>query len=177
MLLRLSSSLRAHGSIKIIFLSYAGLILVVISMKNFMDLALKIAMKADPFPNPRVGAVLVKGGEVIGVGYHKQAGLPHAEIEAIQNAKLNSSDPKIVEGATLYVTLEPCSHTNKRTPPCTGAIIANKIKRVVFAMSDPNPLVNGAEELRSAGIEVTGPTDEKKAASINKPYFANFSKT
>ncbi len=141
-----------------------------------MDLALKLAIKANPFPNPRVGAVLVKDNKVIGVGYHKKAGLPHAEIEAIENAKLNSTDSQIVVSSMLYVTLEPCSHTNKRTPPCTNAIITNKIKRVVFAMSDPNPLVNGGEELRSAGIEVTGPTDEKKAASINKMYVESFSK-
>ncbi|MDP3742092.1 MAG: bifunctional diaminohydroxyphosphoribosylaminopyrimidine deaminase/5-amino-6-(5-phosphoribosylamino)uracil reductase RibD [Candidatus Micrarchaeota archaeon] len=142
-------------------------------MQKFMKLALRLAKKANPSPNPRVGAVLVKGNKIIGAGYHKKAGLPHAEIEAIENAKLESSDPEIVKGATLYVTLEPCSHTNKRTPPCTKAIIANKIKRVVFAMNDPNPFVDGARELQRAGIEVSGPTDEKTAAGINKAYLRN----
>ncbi len=141
-----------------------------------MQLALKLAKKANPYPNPRVGAVLVKNSKIIGAGYHKKAGWPHAEIEAIENAKLISDNGQAVKGATLYVTLEPCSHTNKRTPPCTRAIIANSIKRVVFAMSDPNPLVNGAEELRSAGIKVKGPTDEKKAAAMNKTYLMATSK-
>ena len=91
-------------------------------MDRFMEMALRLARKADPFPNPRVGAVLVKDGRIIGSGYHKAPGRPHAEIEAIQDAKRR--DPDAVRGSTLYVTLEPCSHSLKRTPPCPEAIIS-----------------------------------------------------
>ncbi|MBU0532907.1 bifunctional diaminohydroxyphosphoribosylaminopyrimidine deaminase/5-amino-6-(5-phosphoribosylamino)uracil reductase RibD [Candidatus Micrarchaeota archaeon] len=142
-------------------------------MANFMQLAFRLAKKADPFPNPRVGAVLVKDGEVIGTGYHKKAGEEHAEINAINDAKQKG---KKVEGSTFYVTLEPCSHTNKRTPPCTGAIIANKIKKVVFAMKDPNPLVDGRKKLKEAGVIVVGPINEKKARTLNKKYLKNIAR-
>ena len=94
-----------------------------------MSLALKLAKKAEGMtsPNPLVGAVLVKHGKIIGQGYHKKAGLPHAEIEAFKNAdkKRNS-----LKGATLYVTLEPCCHKDKRTPPCINAIIEKQISKV-----------------------------------------------
>jgi diaminohydroxyphosphoribosylaminopyrimidine deaminase/5-amino-6-(5-phosphoribosylamino)uracil reductase len=132
-------------------------------MGDFMGLAFRLAKKANPFPNPRVGAVLVKNNKVIGTGYHRKAGMPHAEIEAIREAK-------DARGAALYVTLEPCSHTNKRTPPCAQAIIKSGIKKVVYAMKDPNPLVNGEKELKKAGIRVIGPVNEKKARSINSEY-------
>lgn len=143
-------------------------------MKKFMERALKLARKANPFPNPRVGAVLVKGNRIIGEGHHRKAGMPHAEVEAIEDAKRKTCDTHAAEGATLYVTLEPCSHKNKRTPPCTDAIIASGIRKVVFAMKDPNPLVSGEKKLRRS-IEVSGPTDEKKAAAINKEYVRNVS--
>ena len=136
-------------------------------MDEFMKRAFLLAKKADPFPNPKVGAIIVKNGKIIGEGYHKKAGLPHAEIEAMEDAKRRG---EAVKGSTLYVTLEPCSHTNKRTPPCTGAIIRGGIRKVVYAMKDPNPLVRGAAELEKAGLEVTGPTDQKKAASMNIRY-------
>jgi len=87
-------------------------------------------------PNPLVGAVIVKNGAVISEGYHAQYGGPHAEINAFNNA----TEP--VEGATMYVTLEPCSHYGK-TPPCANAIVERGIKKVVIAMKDPNPLVEG----------------------------------
>lgn len=138
----------------------------------FMRLALKLARKANPFPNPRVGAVLVKGNRILGTGCHKKPGMPHAEIEAVEDAK-RKAGRDAARGATLYVTLEPCSHTNKRTPPCTKAIIANGIKRVVFAMEDPNPLVGGREELEAAGIRVAGPILEEEAAAINRKYVRN----
>ncbi|MEW5996524.1 MAG: bifunctional diaminohydroxyphosphoribosylaminopyrimidine deaminase/5-amino-6-(5-phosphoribosylamino)uracil reductase RibD [Candidatus Micrarchaeota archaeon] len=141
----------------------------------YMRLALKLAQKADPFPNPRVGAVLVKGERILGTGYHRKPGMPHAEMEAIGDAKRRAGH-NAARGATLYVTLEPCSHTIKRTPPCTSAIIANGIKRVVFAMKDPNPLVCGKAELEEAGVEVTGPVDEERAAAINKKYTRNILK-
>ena len=89
---------------------------------KYMSTALKLARKAEGMtsPNPLVGAVLVKGGKIIGRGFHKMAGLPHAEIEAFSDAERNGHSLK---GATLYVTLEPCCHEGKRTPPCVDAII------------------------------------------------------
>lgn len=134
---------------------------------DFMERALHLAKKANPFPNPRVGAVLVRDGEIIGQGYHKKAGKPHAEIEAINDAKRRGHS---VDGATLYVTLEPCSHKSKRTPPCTEAIVKNKIGKVVFAMRDPNPLVCGAKILKKRGVAVKGPAAQRKAEKINREY-------
>jgi diaminohydroxyphosphoribosylaminopyrimidine deaminase/5-amino-6-(5-phosphoribosylamino)uracil reductase len=140
--------------------------------KRFMLLALRLAKKSDPFPNPRVGAVLVRNERILGSGYHRKAGLPHAEIEAINDARRHGAQ---VRGSTLYVTLEPCSHTAKRTPPCTRAIISNGIGRVVFAMEDPNPLVSGAQELRAHGIATKGRVCRKEAAAMNKRYIRNVS--
>jgi diaminohydroxyphosphoribosylaminopyrimidine deaminase/5-amino-6-(5-phosphoribosylamino)uracil reductase len=139
-------------------------------MEKFMKRALVLALKADPFPNPRVGAVLVRDNKIIGEGYHRKPGKPHAEIEALKDAKARRED---VEGAVLFVSLEPCSHTNKRTPPCTDAIISNQIKKVVFGMSDPNPLVSSRKVLQGAGIEVVGPVAVKQAMKINKRYLGN----
>src|SRR5215470_15075938 len=104
---------------------------------RFMKLALRFARRGygTASPNPMVGAVLVKGGQIIGRGWHRFAGGPHAEIQAIRNARKHGKDPR---GAALYVTLEPCS-TQGRTPPCTDAIIAAGIKRVVIGTVDPNP--------------------------------------
>jgi diaminohydroxyphosphoribosylaminopyrimidine deaminase/5-amino-6-(5-phosphoribosylamino)uracil reductase len=141
-------------------------------MNRFMKRAFILAKKADPYPNPKVGAVLVKNGRIIGEGFHRKAGMPHAEIEAMEDAGRRGEE---VKGAALYVTLEPCSHKNKRTPPCTKAIIGSGIGMVIYAMKDPNPLVRGAAELKKAGIRVTGPTDSKKAASMNGKYAARIS--
>ena len=104
-------------------------------------------------PNPRVGAVLVRGGRIIGEGFHRRAGTAHAEVHAVADAKRRGH---AVAGATLYVTLEPCS-THGRTPPCTGLILREKIARVVFAATDPNPAHAGvaAKLLRAAGVEVS----------------------
>lgn len=104
----------------------------------FMDLAIKLALKAKgkTLPNPMVGALVVKNGRIVGRGYHKKAGSPHAEIVALESAG------KKVEGSRLYVTLEPCSHFG-RTPPCTETIIKSGIKEVIVGMIDPNPLNNG----------------------------------
>src|ERR1022692_1363429 len=101
-----------------------------------------------------VGAVLVKGGKIIGRGWHRRAGLPHAEIEALRDAQKRGHSPR---GATLYVTLEPCC-THGRTPPCTEAIIAAGIKRVVIGTTDPNPkhAGKGFEILQRAGIKAFG---------------------
>ncbi len=120
-----------------------------------MRLALRLARRGYGLtsPNPMVGAVLVKGGKIIGRGWHRRAGRPHAEIEALHEAQKRGHRSK---GATLYVTLEPCS-THGRTPPCTDAIIAAGIKRVVVGATDPNPNHSGRafKTLRRAGITVT----------------------
>ncbi len=119
-----------------------------------MLLALRLARRGygATSPNPMVGAVLVKGGKIIGRGWHRRAGLPHAEIEALRDAQKRGHNPR---GATLYVTLEPCC-THGRTPPCTDAIIAAGIKKVVIGAKDPNPkhAGKGFKILRRAGIEV-----------------------
>src|SRR5688572_10439865 len=116
-----------------------------------MALALKLARRGygQTSPNPMVGAVVVKGGKVIGRGWHRRAGLPHAEIEALRGIE--------ARGATLYVTLEPCC-THGRTPPCTDAIIAAGFRRVVFGATDRNPLHTGnaIAILRRARIAATG---------------------
>jgi diaminohydroxyphosphoribosylaminopyrimidine deaminase/5-amino-6-(5-phosphoribosylamino)uracil reductase len=122
-----------------------------------MRLALRLARRGygATSPNPMVGAVLVKGGDVIGRGWHHRAGGPHAEIEALRDAEGRRQDPR---GATLYVSLEPCC-THGRTPPCTEAIKAAHIKRVVVGSVDPNPGHSGRafKILRRAGIEVLPP--------------------
>jgi diaminohydroxyphosphoribosylaminopyrimidine deaminase / 5-amino-6-(5-phosphoribosylamino)uracil reductase len=121
---------------------------------RFMRLALRLARRggAATSPNPLVGAVLVKGDRIIGRGWHRRAGQPHAEIEALRDAQKRGHPPR---GATLYVTLEPCC-THGRTPPCTDAIIAAGIKRVVVGAIDPNPkhAGKGLPILKRAGIEV-----------------------
>ncbi|HXR47779.1 MAG TPA: bifunctional diaminohydroxyphosphoribosylaminopyrimidine deaminase/5-amino-6-(5-phosphoribosylamino)uracil reductase RibD [Candidatus Limnocylindrales bacterium] len=120
-----------------------------------LRLALRLARRGcgTTSPNPMVGAVLVKSGKTIGRGWHRRAGLPHAEIEALRDAQKHGHNSK---GSTLYVTLEPCC-TYGRTPPCTDAIIAAGIKRVVVGTTDPNPRHAGRafKILRQAGIEVT----------------------
>src|SRR2546426_4731811 len=100
-------------------------------------------------PNPPVGAVVGRQGAVVGAGYHRQAGGPHAEVVALRQASPRT------RGSTLYVTLEPCCHLNKRTPPCVPLIIASGIKRVVVAVRDPNPQVSGRglAALRRATIQ------------------------
>lgn len=119
--------------------------------EQYMLRAIELAKKGEGFtnPNPLVGAVIVKDGKIIGEGYHARYGELHAERNAI--ASLTQS----AEGATIYVTLEPCCHYGK-TPPCTEAIIENKISRVVIGSRDPNPKVSGkgAKILRDAGITV-----------------------
>jgi len=122
--------------------------------RQFMRLALRLARRGygATSPNPQVGAVLVKHGKIIGRGWHRRAGLPHAEIEALHDAQKKGHNPT---GATLYVTLEPCC-THGRTPPCTDAIIAAGIKKVVISATDPNPshAGKGFHILKRAGIEV-----------------------
>jgi diaminohydroxyphosphoribosylaminopyrimidine deaminase/5-amino-6-(5-phosphoribosylamino)uracil reductase len=133
----------------------------------FMKMALDLAEKGRGFtsPNPMVGAVVVKDGKVVGKGYHEAAGKAHAEINAIDDAKMNA------KGAVLYVTLEPCNHFGK-TPPCTEKIINAGIKRVVSAMKDPNPDVKGggAGYLRNKGIEVEFGVCESEAKRQNEVF-------
>ncbi|MDO5037621.1 MAG: bifunctional diaminohydroxyphosphoribosylaminopyrimidine deaminase/5-amino-6-(5-phosphoribosylamino)uracil reductase RibD [Tissierellia bacterium] len=133
-------------------------------MKRALDLALK--GQGSTKKNPLVGAVLVKEGQIIGEGYHKKYGGPHAEREALASVK---EDPR---GSTLYVSLEPCCHYGK-TPPCTQAIIEAGISRVVVALLDPNERVGGQgiKELRQAGIQVDLGLLEEEARKINHPFF------
>lgn len=134
---------------------------------GYMRMALSLAKKGagKTSPNPAVGAVLVKGGRVIGKGYHKKAGLPHAEIEAIKSAKED------VRGATLYVTLEPCCHWG-RTPPCTDALKRAGIREVVIGHKDPNPKVSGKgiSALKAAGIKAAVGVLEDKCRKLNEAY-------
>lgn len=136
--------------------------------EKYMRMALRLAAKARgrTSPNPMVGAVLVKNGRVLASGYHKKAGEPHAEAVALKKAG------GAAKGATLYVTLEPCSHTNKRTPPCSPLVVSSGIKRVVVAMIDPNPKVSGGgvKTLRKAGIEVTTGVLEAEARKLNEAF-------
>ncbi len=135
--------------------------------KKFMQEVFFLAEKGrgTTSPNPMVGAVVVKGNRIVGRGYHKRAGSPHAEIIALQEAGTKSRE------ATLYLNLEPCVHYG-RTPPCVPRIIEKGIKRVVIAMLDPNPRVNGKgiTMLREAGIEVEVGIEEEKARKLNEFY-------
>ena len=121
---------------------------------DYLHTAFLLAKRAnskDIRPNPFVGAIVVDdNGEIIGEGYHQKAGEAHAEVLAINNALLKNSD---LSNTTLYVTMEPCSHTGK-TPPCTNLILAHKIPKVVIGSMDPNPLVSGAKILSDAGVNV-----------------------
>jgi diaminohydroxyphosphoribosylaminopyrimidine deaminase / 5-amino-6-(5-phosphoribosylamino)uracil reductase len=140
---------------------------------HYMKMALDLAKKGRGFvnPNPMVGAVIVKEGKVLGKGYHKFFGGPHAEVYALKEAGENAKD------SCLYVTLEPCSHYGK-TPPCAKAIIKSGIKRVVIASVDPNPLVsgNGIKMLKAAGIEVDTGVMESSALQLNEVFMKYISK-
>lgn len=135
--------------------------------EEYMRLALELAGRARgrTSPNPLVGCVIVKDGEIIGEGYHQKAGTPHAEVHALREAGERAA------GADVYVTLEPCSHYG-RTPPCADALIAAGVRRVVAAMTDPNPLVagRGLARLREAGIQVEVGLLEKEARKLNEGW-------
>ena len=137
-----------------------------------IELALQWASKGlfITTPNPRVGCVIVKDNQVIGEGFTQPAGQAHAEVQALNDAASRGFD---VRGATVYVTLEPCSHYG-RTPPCAEALIRAGVKRVVAAIADPNPLVagNGVEKLRAAGIVVTVGVLEDAAREMNIGFMA-----
>jgi diaminohydroxyphosphoribosylaminopyrimidine deaminase/5-amino-6-(5-phosphoribosylamino)uracil reductase len=136
--------------------------------QKYMRMALKEAVKGGGYvnPNPLVGAVIVKEGQVIGKGYHEAFGGPHAERQAFAHCVGD------LAGATLYVTLEPCCHRGK-TPPCTAVIIEKKIGRVVVGSRDPNPIVDGGgiTALEQQGIPVTSGVLEKECDAINRPFF------
>lgn len=136
----------------------------------FMKRALQLAELGGAFvaPNPKVGAVIVVGNKVIGEGYHKEYGMPHAEVNAINNV----SDKTLLSDATIYVTLEPCSHFGK-TAPCADLIIQYRFKRVVVACTDSNQKVSGKgiERIRAAGINLEIGILEKQSRDLNKRFF------
>ena len=143
---------------------------------QWMSEALAQAQKALYLsnPNPRVGCVIVRDGKVIGSGFTQAVGMAHAEVQALANAKTLGND---VAGSTIYVTLEPCSHTG-RTPPCVDALLAAKPAKVIVAMSDPNPLVagKGLEKLRAAGIEVQCGLLESEAQALNRGFISRMTR-
>lgn len=135
---------------------------------TYMAKALRLAAKGrgDTSPNPMVGAVVVSKNRAVGHGYHRRAGGPHAEAIALKAAGNRA------RGGTLYVTLEPCCHTSKRTPPCVPTIIGSKLRRVVIAVQDPNPQVQGRgiSLLRRAGIDVAVGCLRDRAERLNEAY-------
>jgi diaminohydroxyphosphoribosylaminopyrimidine deaminase/5-amino-6-(5-phosphoribosylamino)uracil reductase len=134
---------------------------------EMMSRALKLAKRGiyTTAPNPNVGCVIVRDGEIVGEGHHHRAGEPHAEVHAMRMAGDKA------EGATAYVTLEPCSHFG-RTPPCAEGLIKAKVARVICAMEDPNPKVagRGFQMLRDAGVEVQVGLLESEAIDLNKGF-------
>ena len=140
------------------------------SDRRFLRRALELAQRGAglTLPNPRVGAVLVRGGKIIGEGWHRRAGTPHAEVHAVADAKKRGYP---IAGATLYVSLEPCS-THGRTPPCTDLILREKIARVVYAATDPNPAHAGAAAklLRAAGVEVSSGLLAAEATALTRDF-------
>lgn len=116
-------------------------------------------------PNPRVGCILIKDDQVIGRGWHKRAGLGHAEVEALADCKV---DPA---GATAYVTMEPCS-IHAKTPPCSDALIEAGVAKVIIGSSDPNPEVDSMQQLRDAGIEVHSGCEEADCLALNPGFFS-----
>jgi diaminohydroxyphosphoribosylaminopyrimidine deaminase/5-amino-6-(5-phosphoribosylamino)uracil reductase len=139
------------------------------SDEHYMRMTLAQARKGigATSPNPRVGAVLVKKERVLAQGYHRAFGQPHAEVDC-----LSKVTAKQAAESTLYVNLEPCCHSGKKTPPCTDLLVSSRIRRVVYGMIDPNPFVNGQglKKLREAGIEVSGPVFEDATRELNRGY-------
>ncbi len=134
-------------------------------MRRAIDLATRGRGSVEP--NPMVGCVIVREGQVIGEGYHRKFGQPHAEANALEACGEKA------QGATAYASLEPCCHRNKKTPPCAARLIAAKIGRVVAACHDPNPLVSGRgiAQLREAGIEVDEGLLEAEAKQLIAAFF------
>lgn len=142
----------------------------ILYMKKALELAAKARGKTSP--NPMVGAVIVKSGRIISADYHKKAGTPHAEALALKKAGARA------KGATLYISLEPCCHNRKRTPPCTDAIIKYGIKEVVIAMVDPNPYVSGMgiRTLRKTGISTRTGVLKNEAQRLNEVFIKYITK-
>ncbi len=140
---------------------------------GFMAEALRLAEGGlyTATPNPRVGCLIVKDGEVVGRGFHARAGEPHAEVLALREAKAHA------RGSTVYVSLEPCNHYG-RTPPCAEALVTAAVGRVVVAMEDPNPRVagRGIERLRQAGIEVDCGVLEEEARALNVGFVSRMTR-
>ena len=138
----------------------------------FLQRTLELARRSGVLviPNPRVGAILVHEGKIIGEGWHKKAGERHAEVIALSDVK----NPTLLKNSTLYVSLEPCNHFGK-TPPCTDLILSHDIPRVVIGCKDPNPKVagKGIDRLRQAGVEVILADDPKPFEELNKVFFTN----
>ena len=135
--------------------------------ERYMRMALRLAFKGigRTSPNPMVGAVLVRGGRIVGTGYHRQAGGDHAELVALKQAGNRA------RGATLYLNLEPCDHQGK-TPPCTHSLIQSGVKKVVAGMLDPNPLVSGRgfRRLRRARIQVHSGVLKGECQRLNEAF-------
>lgn len=146
---------------------------------DYMARALQLAQKGQytTHPNPRVGCIIVKNNQIIGEGFHQRSGEPHAEINALLQLQQSQAKQSSAQGATAYVTLEPCSHTGK-TPPCANALIEAGVSRVVLAMQDPNPQVagKGIERLRQAGIEVEVGILEEQARALNAGFIKRMEK-
>lgn len=136
--------------------------------RKYMEIAMELAGRGrgDANPNPMVGAIIVKDGKIISSGYHRQAGLHHAEIEAINNSIQS------LESSTMYVTLEPCTFQGK-TPPCVNEIVKHKLKEIIIGCIDPNPKVNGRgiEFLKKAGIKVKSGLLKNKIEQQNEVFF------
>jgi diaminohydroxyphosphoribosylaminopyrimidine deaminase/5-amino-6-(5-phosphoribosylamino)uracil reductase len=141
------------------------------SFNKYITSTFELALKAkgQTSPNPLVGCLIEKDGEVLATGYHQKAGSDHAEIDALRKINFKAI------GATLYCNLEPCSHTNKKTPPCVPAIIKAGIKKVVISNIDPNPEVagSGIKKLQDAGIEVVQGIQKEKGALLNEIFFTH----
>ncbi len=135
-----------------------------IYMRRALDLAALALGRTSP--NPVVGAVVVKDGQIVGEGYHQKAGTPHAEVHALRQAGAQAA------GATVYVSLEPCSHFG-RTPPCADALIEAGVKKVVIACLDPNPQVagRGMQKLIAAGVETELGILQEEARQLNEAFF------
>ena len=135
--------------------------------RSYMEMAYGLAEKARGWasPNPYVGAVIVKDRKIVGFGYHKKPGTPHAEVIAVQRAG------KETVGGTLYLNLEPCIHFG-RTPPCVDMLIQSRLRRVVISSADPNPIVHekGIQNLREAGVDVSVGLLEERNARLNEAY-------
>ncbi len=141
--------------------------------EHYMRIALAQARRGmgRVSPNPMVGAVVVRRGGIVGMGYHRRAGTPHAEVHALAQAGGKARN------ADLYVNLEPCSHFG-RTPPCADAIIASRIKKVVIGMGDPNPLVSGRgmARLTKAGIQIVSGVLEEECRKLNEAYITHITR-